>query len=140
MSIGTWQPPAADAPAVDALSASALARLVAMAVAAPEGDPAQHLPELAALAGCARDQGPGSPFDWGGASGSLSTDVLIALIRLIARAEMMLGDWKAGDRSPAIALAAELKRRGAYPSDLTPWLRAHSDNRFLPHGNLMRRL
>ena len=140
MSIGTWEPPAPDAPAADTLSASTMARLVAVARAASDGDPSGHLAELVALAACARDQGPGSPVDWAAAARGLATDVLIGLIRLTARAEMSIADWKAGDRSPAIALAAELKQRGAYTRDLTAWLRAHSDNRFLPHGNLMRRL
>ena len=47
---------------------------------------------------------------------------------------------EAGAQSPVIALAAELRRRHAYPDDFTAWIKAHSSNRFLPHGNLMDKL
>ena len=39
-----------------------------------------------------------------------------------------------------IPLVRELKRRGAYPAELTAWIKANTDNRFLPYGNLMDRL
>jgi hypothetical protein len=64
----------------------------------------------------------------------------VALIRFFTRAEMAFAAWKGGDRSPVIALAAELKRRGDFPDGLTAWIRANSDNRFLPYGSLLRRL
>ncbi len=70
----------------------------------------------------------------------LGDDEVVALIRLFTMAESALPGWKAGDASPVIPLAAVLKQRGSYPADLTAWIRAHSDNRFLPYGNLMNRL
>ena len=42
--------------------------------------------------------------------------------------------------APVIPLVAELKRRGDYPNDLTAWIKANTDNRFLPYGSLMDRL
>ena len=78
--------------------------------------------------------------DWAKAGENLSDDEVIALIRLFTLAESAFSGWEAGDASPVIPLAALLKRRGSYPTDLTAWIRTNSDNRFLPYGNLMDRL
>lgn len=64
---------------------------------------------------------------------------LISWIRVAARAEDMPG-CDVGAKSPAIAMARLLRARGDYPDTLTPWIRAHSNNRFLPYGSLMDRL
>jgi hypothetical protein len=96
--------------------------------------------EVASLAPVARDGGSGSPVDWAAVTEGLDDATIEALIRLLTRTEMAFPAWKGGDRSPVIALAAALKRRGTYPAGLTPWIRANSDNRFLPHGSLARRL
>lgn len=82
----------------------------------------------------------GGSVDWAQEAERLDPADLVALIRLFTRAEAELPGWESGDASPVIPLARELKRRGAYPADLTAWIRAHSDNRFLPYGNLMDRL
>ncbi len=65
---------------------------------------------------------------------------LVGFIRFFTLAEMQLPGWRGDAHSPAIAAARELKRRGAWPADLTAWIRAHSDNRFLPYGSLLDRL
>jgi len=36
-----------------------------------------------------------------------------------------------------VALARVLKKRKAMPADLTPWIKANTTNKFLPHGDLM---
>jgi len=95
---------------------------------------------VAEFAPYARDGGAGSRIDWAKAAQALDDERLVALIRFFTRAEMAFAGWKGGDRSPVIALAAELKRRGAFPADLTRWIRTNSDNRFLPYGSLMQRL
>lgn len=65
---------------------------------------------------------------------------LVAWIRFLTLAEARLPGFEAGAKSPVIPLARVLRRRGEYPADLTAWIRAHSDNRFLPHGSLLDRL
>lgn len=82
----------------------------------------------------------GESADWAAAAAPLTDAQLVALIRLFTLAEATLPGWEAGDASPVIPLAAELKRRGTYPADLTAWIKANTDNRFLPYGNLMNRL
>lgn len=92
------------------------------------------------LAPLARHGGAGSDLDWGAAADTLSDEDVVALIRLFTLAESQLTGWEAGEQSPVIPLARELKRRGSYPADLTAWIKANSDNRFLPYGSLMDRL
>ncbi len=65
---------------------------------------------------------------------------LISLIKFFTLAEQHLKGWEAGARSPVIAIAKILRGQSAYPDDLTAWIRANSNNRFLPHGSLMDRL
>jgi hypothetical protein len=48
--------------------------------------------------------------------------------------------FETGPKSPVIALARALRKRGEYPDDLTAWIKVNTDNRFLPHGSLMDRL
>ena len=69
-----------------------------------------------------------------------SSDAIASWIRALTRAEMVLEGLELGDRSPVIALARLLKRRGDYPDDLTAWVKANTDNRFLPYGSLSDRL
>ncbi len=95
--------------------------------------------ELAAVARHAREPSR-QGIDWRRAAESLDDDDVVALIRLFTRAETTLSGWEAGDVSPVIPLVALLKARGSYPPQLTAWIKANSDNRFLPYGNLMDRL
>ena len=69
-----------------------------------------------------------------------SSDAIASWIRALTRAEMVLEGLELGDRSPVIALARLLKRRGDYPAALTAWVKANTDNRFLPYGSLSDRL
>ena len=77
--------------------------------------------------------------DWGTAVADLDSAKIIALVKFFTLAEALPG-WEAGARSPVIPMAAVLKARGDYPDDLTGWIKAHTDNRFLPYGSLMDRL
>lgn len=91
---------------------------------------------ISALAVAARH---GGDIDWQIAAADLSAAEMLALIRLFTLAERLPG-WEAGAKSPVIVLAAALKARGDYPADLTAWIKANTDNRFLPYGSLMDRL
>jgi hypothetical protein len=88
------------------------------------------------MAGIARH----GPVDWAEAARELTDVELIALVRVFTRGERDFAAWEAGARSPVIPIVRELKRRRAFPAELTAWIRANSDNRFLPHGDLMDRL
>lgn len=136
MSVGSWEPEAA----VAALTSDVVDRLCEAAGGADGTDLGLHAERVAEFAPYARDGGAGSRIDWANAARALDDQRIVALIRFFTRGEMAFAGWKAGDRSPVIALAAELKRRGTFPADLTRWIRANSDNRFLPYGSLMQRL
>ena len=66
--------------------------------------------------------------------------VLVQLVRFFTLAEMQLTGWEALGHSPVIPIVAELRRRKSYPHELTAWIKAHTNNRFLPYGNLLDRL
>lgn len=78
--------------------------------------------------------------DWQGAAGNLGDDGLIALIRFYTLAEARFPSWRAGANSPVIVLAKALRQRGAWPADLTAWIKEHTDNKFLPYGSLLDRI
>lgn len=94
---------------------------------------AAELRALAALMSLEADQ-------WDAAARNEEAPELVAWIRFFTLAEARLPGFEAAAKSPVIPLARVLRERGAYPADLTAWIRAHSDNRFLPHGSLLDRL
>lgn len=77
---------------------------------------------------------------WEAAARKQDIPELVAWIRFFTLAEARLPGFEAGAKSPVIPLARVLRERGAYPEGLTAWIKAHSDNRFLPHGSLLDRL
>ena len=92
--------------------------------------------EIADLSGVAKHP----EVDWQAPLDGLDDKEVIALLRLFTLAEGKLSGWAAGAKSPVIIMAAALRRRRAYPQDLTTWIKANTENRFLPYGNLMDRL
>ena len=93
---------------------------------------AKEVEELAPLMRCQKDE-------WTAAAADLNDEQLVCLARLLTLAETLPG-WEARERSPVIALMAELRSRNAVPSDLGPWIRSNTENRFLPWGSLLDRL
>jgi hypothetical protein len=136
MSIGAWEPSAATI----TLTAARVQRLLKAARQSDAEAFGLTPAEVAEFAPLVRDGGAGSPVDWSALADELDSDDILALVRFFTLAEMRLADWRAGDRSPVIALVALLRRREAVPADLSQWIRGHSDNRFLPYGSLLRRL
>lgn len=132
MSVGSWDPAAAAS-----LNAAEIERLLIAAGQLQEDTFGLDAAEIARFAPLARHEGN---VDWRSAAGTLSDDAIEALIRLFTQAEQRFPSWESGPRSPVVPLAAELKARGAYPSDLTRWIKANTSNRFLPHGSLLDRL
>ena len=115
---------------------SVLDELAEAAARLDEADFGLTRERISVLAAVARQD---EKADWKAAAVELEADRLVALIRLYTLAERLPG-WEAGPRSPVIPLAAELKKRGDYPDELTAWIKANTDNRFLPYGSLMDRL
>lgn len=132
MSVGTWNP----AEQITELNSSVLDELLAAAARSGDDDFGLSPADIERLAGCAH----ANRVNWQAASETLRDDQTIALIRFYTLAEGRFPPWKAGSNSPVIVLAKTLRARGAWPSDLTAWIRAKTDNRFLPYGSLMDRL
>lgn len=62
---------------------------------------------------------------------------LESLIRFFTLAEMQLANWSGGQTSPVIYLVRILKRRGTFSADLKQWIKANTDNRYLPNGAVL---
>ena len=132
MAVEGWEPPASTG-----LGEETVAQFVAASaqLEAPEfGLAADAVAQLAAFA----RQSPS--MDWAGAVAGLTSGEVVSLIRLFTLAEGRFATWEAGANSPVIVLAKLLKERDAYPVDLTGWIKANSENRFLPYGSLLDRL
>ncbi len=65
---------------------------------------------------------------------SLPVEDLVNLIRFFTLAEMQLPGWKGGKQNPVIYLVKILKSRDEFSADLRKWIRANTDNRYLPYG------
>jgi|TARA_R110001583_G_scaffold39368_5_gene126118 hypothetical protein len=78
-----------------------------------------------------------SPEQWQTAVADFENDELIDLIRFFTRAEKLISGWDAGKESPAIWINKALRKRGEKLSrDMLLWIRANTDNRFIPNGGL----
>ncbi|MEC8075660.1 MAG: hypothetical protein VX122_05860 [Pseudomonadota bacterium] len=77
---------------------------------------------------------------WSTVAQDLSTQDLVALIRLFTLGEGQFSSWQAGAKSAVIKLVRVMKARKEMAPELTAWIKTNSDNRFLPHGDLMDRL
>jgi len=134
MAIGSWNPDNQAAAAALTLDPSTLTHLLTLAENLPLDALEAHLPpqQSERLAGVMKL----SPIDWKAAATSLSDSQLLSLIRFLCVAANLPG-WEAGERSPVIPLARELRIRGQrLDKDLLRWIRSVSENRFLPYGPL----
>ncbi|MBD2859691.1 hypothetical protein IB286_11825 [Spongiibacter sp. KMU-158] len=78
-----------------------------------------------------------SPEHWQQAVASFSNDELRTLMRFFAVAEWRISGWDAGDQSPVIWINRVLRQRGEkLTREELLWLRANSENRFIPNGAL----
>ena len=130
MSVGTFDPGAASR---FELTADVIERLLAAASAAPPrfGLSDEEVDTLAPAA---------TNPQWSDAIADLAPDQIVALIRLFTQGEGVLPGWQAGAKSPVVAMVARLRQIDECPADLTAWIKANTDNRFLPYGSLMDRL
>jgi hypothetical protein len=137
MTVESWDPSAGSVMLTEAM----LARLLQASKNLDEPDFGFDPQEIRKLAPVARQARRGRPgVDWVAIAERLADADLVALVRLFTLAESRLAGWESADGSPVVPLVAVLNRRGSRPADLTGWIKANSDNRFLPHGNLMDRL
>lgn len=128
--VGAWDPN--EAPVV--LDSALLGRLAELDLDSPSLGLAP--PEVTSLAQLMRKP----KAEWRLVVGGQSSASLLRLIRFFTLAEDRLPGWEAAENSPVIPMAAELRRRGDYPKDLTTWIKANTSNRFLPWGSLLDRL
>ena len=78
-----------------------------------------------------------SAEQWQAAVADVNNDDLVDLIRFFTRAEKLISGWDAGKESPAIWINKVLRKRGEKLSrDMLLWIRANTDNRFIPNGGL----
>jgi hypothetical protein len=107
----------------------------ALCALAPDGDQCELSAEdVARYAFAIKHSG------WQERSATLEEEQVRDLIRLFTLGEECYPQWAAGSKSPVIALVRELKNRGIDSRELTRWIKAHTSNKFLPHGSLMDRL
>lgn len=68
---------------------------------------------------------------------SLGDDEIETLIRFFTLAEQQLPGWDGGKQSPVIPLVKILRGRDAFGEALRKWIKANTDNRFLPYGSAL---
>jgi hypothetical protein len=131
--VGSWSPVAAPVPGTADLQSLARAWL--------EQDRAllDALPADLELAARGAMDAPRGSLD--AAFAELDSSQLDALIRFFTLLEACPG-WEVGARSPVVPMFRLLRRNpGDHdPESLAAWVKAHSDNRFLPYGSLQDRL
>ncbi|MBL4680554.1 MAG: hypothetical protein JKY88_07510 [Pseudomonadales bacterium] len=64
-------------------------------------------------------------------------DELELLARFFTLAEMQLTGWDGGNLSPVIYIVKVLKKRKAFGGELRKWIKASTDNRYLPNGAIL---
>ena len=68
---------------------------------------------------------------------ALASPDLVQLIRFFTLIEAQISGWDAGASSPVIPLVTLLKAREAFDPALRRWIKAHTDNRYLPYGSVL---
>ena len=126
MAIDVWEP---QQPLT--VTAERLSELAAQMADADDGNLAGILGEE----GVKRDAGlMTQPEENWSVAESLPDGDIVALVRFFTLAEMQLTGWEAGKRSPVIPLVKILKARSAFTPELRKWIKASTDNRYLPNG------
>jgi hypothetical protein len=68
---------------------------------------------------------------------ALSDSDIRLLVVFFTLAEKQLSGWEAGRLSPVIDLVRILKERGSFQPELRKWIKANTDNRYLPNGPVL---
>lgn len=135
MSLGTWDPKA-EQPAGDFKVDQAQLKCF---IAYSQQDQLGQLQELISAADL-QQQAQLMQLDkdqWFSEVESYSDEELEQLMRFFTLAEKLPG-WEAGAQSPVIWIGKVLKKRGTgINRELVLWIKANSDNQYLPHGALL---
>ena len=132
MSVGVWDPSkGAESKSVDAAT---LERFTALANEISDATGVGDLEE----AGVASDSWVMSLDSkaWQLATNLSSADIE-QLIRLFTLLERQVPGWDAGNKSPVIPLVKLLKARNCFSPELRKWIKANTDNRYLPYGSAL---
>ena len=68
---------------------------------------------------------------------NLSSADIEPLIRLFTLLERQVPGWDAGNKSPVIPLVKLLKARDDFSPELRKWIKANTENRYLPYGSAL---
>ena len=129
--VGTWDPTAA--PALGDRQLELIEKACRNLDAADLGLTVAERGELSPLMTAAAEV-------WADRVDSTPSEALVGWIRFLTLAEGRWPGFEAGAKSPVILIARVLRARGDYPENLNAWIRANTDNRFLPYGSLADRL
>lgn len=126
MTVDSWQP----TPTPQAISAEDINRLLSCATDfqtnknfTPEFDWIQPFAQV--------DAGI-----WQNAVENLSDEQLIDVIKLLTCLETTL-NWDLAEKSPVIAVFKAYKKKSGVNRELVKWVKANSDNQYLPFGPLL---
>lgn len=133
MSLGSWDPAAAQAAVSIEIDSSKLQQFI-------QWSQQQQLDALEDLLGDELQVQAGlmklDSDAWMNAADGMSSEDIVHLVRFFAVAENLPG-WEAGEKSPVIPLARILRQRNdKLDRNFLLWLRSVNDNRFLPYGPL----
>jgi hypothetical protein len=73
---------------------------------------------------------------WKDAVQGLADDQLILLIKMLTILETQQ-NWDLADKSPVITIFKLYKKKSGIDKDLVKWVKAHTDNQYLPFGPLL---
>ena len=124
MSVGAWQP---EPNSLTTLESSRIEQLLELI--ASDTDITTELEWITALAHAEKKA-------WVAAAGTLQDSELEALIRFFTEQEGTQS-WTLGEKSPVIPLFKTLKKSAGLNRDLVQWVKAHTDNKYLPFGPLL---
>ena len=129
MTVNTWQPAVPQA-----LSSALLEQLLAVL-------PNQELTDIKNQIPSADIEPFAALMKSGGESWKvadiLADDDIKRLVIFLTLAEQQLSGWEAGKLSPVIDLVRILKERQAFHPELRKWIKANTDNRYLPNGPVL---
>lgn len=133
MAIGTWQPANKPSKAF-AINEELLKRFIALGNEADKLDLASELTSAELSAGAVLMTLDASAWHF---LHDRETASLTSLIRFFTLAEGQLPGWKAGNKSPVIAIVGILKKRQEFSTELRKWIKSNTDNRYLPYGSVI---
>ena len=136
MSLGSWNPEDGSQSLVYTVDPGLLKRCAAFATTDNWGGIANWV--QAELPATAKQMMKLDANAWQQPLHDLDNETLAQLIRFFTVAEQQLPEWHGGDQSPVIWISRSLKKRGAPLSrEQVLWIKANSDNRFLPNGPIL---